>query len=343
MLPLALLVACGDSTDGSDPMVGDSDSGFTGNSEGTTASDSDNPTDPSGADSSGGSGQEYDTLGEGDLRGTLSFTFFAADAANPEPLLGMAGAWRTADDDIDDVEDFFGVFGLGTQWPTPPADLDTLDQNAVPGTFEWGGPTQWLLAGNGMKLRRDDAEATACLLFYGGSAEVEFPPSSGTMVPNYPVYAATTSTNQPEGCAPDPATWEPSAEYDIVLYGGDLFETNSLAGQVHTPDALEVTSPDVVTFGTQVAMDEDLEVSWTGEAGEDTRLVIRVFDMFGRMFTVNAADDGSYTIPSADLSILTAGPATLIVSREHFEEVPFTDGTVRVLSRYAQWGYIELF
>ncbi len=346
LLPLMLLLACGDdATEGSDSMVEDSDSGFTGNTEGSSASGSGNPTEPTGADSSGGSGPGYDTLGEGDLRGTLSFTFFAADAANPDPLLGMAGAWRTSDDNIEGVEDFFGVFGLGTQWPAPPADLDALEQNAVPGTFEWGGPTQWLLAGNGMKLRRGDTEATACLLFYGygGSAEVEFPPSSGTMVPNYPVYAATTASNQPEGCAPAPGTWEPDAEYDIVLYGGDLFETNSLAGQVHTPDALEVTSPDIVTFGTQVAIDEDLEVTWTGEAGENTRLVIRVFDMFGRMFTVNADDDGSYTIPAGEIEGLTAGPATLIVSREHLEEVLFTDGTVRVLSRYAQWGYIELF
>jgi len=342
-LPLALLLACGDSTDDSGPMLEDTDSGFSGNTEGPSASGSSNPTDPTGLDTSGGSGSGYDTLGEGDLRGTLSFTFFAADAANPDPLLGMAGAWRSSEDNIEDVEDFFGVFGLGTQWPAPPADPDTLEQNAVPGTFEWGGPTQWLLAGNGMKLRRGDAEATACLLYYGGSAEVEFPPNSGTVVPNYPVYAATTSVNQPEGCSPDPGTWEPSAEYDIVLYGGDLFETNSLAGQVHTPDALEVTSPDVVTFGTQVAIDQDLEVTWTGDGGENTRLVIRVFDMFGRLFTVNAADDGSYTIAADELAVLTAGPATLIVSRENFEEVPFTDGTVRVLSRYAQWGYIELF
>lgn len=325
----------------------DSNSGFTGDTgtPSTSSVGSSDPTDstnPTGADTTGGSGPDV-PLGEGDLRGTLSFTFFAADAANADPLLGMAGAWRSADDDLDGVEDFFGVFGLGTLWPTPPAGSDELDQNAVPASFEWGGPTQWLLAGNGMKLRRDDVEATACLLFHGGSAEVEFPPASGTVVPNYPIYAATTSSNQPPGCAPDPGTWEPDAEYDLVLYGGDLFETNSLAGRVHTPDALEVMAPDIVTFGTQVPVDQDLEVRWTGEAGENTRLVIRVFDMFGRMFTVNAADDGSYTIPASELGGLAAGPGTLIVSREHLEEVPFTDGVVRVLSRYAQWGYIELF
>ncbi len=339
-----LALACGDSGQGDEPMVEDSDSGFavtSGNPNPTVASS--DPTTPTGADTSGGSESGDETAGSLDLRGTLSFTFFAADAANPDPLLGMAGAWRNADDDIEHIEDFFGVFGLGTQWPAPPEQLDTLEQNAVPGTFEWGAPMQWLLAGNGMKLRRGDVEATACLLFYGGSPEVELVPNSGDFYPNYPVYAATPSSNQPEGCAPDPGTWEPDAEYDVVLYGGELFETNSLPSHVHTPDALEVTAPDVLTFGTQVPLDEALEVSWTGEAGESTRLIIRVFDMFGRMFTVHADDDGSYTIPASELAALTAGPATIIVSREHLEEVPFSDGVVRVLSSYAQWGYIDLF
>ena len=81
------------------------------------------------------------------------------------------------------------------------------------------------------------------------------------MVPNYPIYAATTSMNQPEGCAPDASTWEPETEYDIVLYGGELFETNSLVGQVHTPASLEVMAPDITTFGLQVPIDEDLEIA----------------------------------------------------------------------------------
>jgi hypothetical protein len=329
----------------------DSESGFAGD---TTEGDSNptsagpgNPTDPTsdgsgeGTDSEGVGG--YETLGEGDLRGTLAFTLYAADAANPDPLLGMAGAWRMVDNDIEQVEDFFGVFGLSTQWPTPPADEDTLEQNAVPGTFEWGAPTDWILAGNAMKLAKDDVEASACLLYYGGSPTTQFPPVTGPQVPNYPVYASTTSDNQPEGCTPDAAAWEPSAEYDIVLYGGELFDTNALVGQVHTPDQLEVTVPDITTFGLPVPIDEDLEVAWTGEPGEDTRLVLRVFDMFGRMFTVRAADDGAFTIPASALAELTAGPATLVVSREHLEDVPFTDGVVRVLSSYAQWGYIELY
>lgn len=344
-VPLLLLAGCGDDSGGSTEQVPDSDSGFTGTSNGSSDPTGNPSGDPTGdtdtADASGGSG--YDTLGEGDYRGTLAFTLYAADAANPEPLLGMAGAWRNEDDDIEDVQDFFGVYGLGTQWPAPPIETETLEQNAVPGTFEWGGPTQWLLAGNGMKLSNGDTEATACLLYYGGAPEVEFPPGTGTTVPNYPIYAATTSPNQPEGCTPDPAAWQPSTEYDIVLYGGDLFETNALVGQVHTPDALEVTGPDITTFGLQVPIDQDLEITWTGEAGGNTRLVIRMYDMFGRMFTVNAADDGSFTIPADDLLVLTAGPATLIVAREHLEEVPFTDGVVRVLTSYAQWGYLELY
>ncbi len=352
-LPLLLVGCDGDASGASGSETDGPDSGFTGgsgtndgtetmpSSTGSAASTGPSTGDPTGASDTQSSG--YDTLGEGDLRGTLSFTLYAADAANPEPLLGMAGAWRDVDDDLEGVEDFFGVFGLAKQWPAPPAETDTLQSNAVPPTFEWGGPTQWLLAGNGMKLRTDEAEASACLLYYGGTPEVEFPPGSDQMVPNYPIYAATTSPNQPEGCAPDAATWSPMTAYDIVLYGGELFETNALVGQVHTPDALEVTAPDVTSFGLQVPIDEDLEITWTGEAGADTRLVIRVFDMFGRMFTVHAEDDGAYTVPADALEALTAGPATLIVSREHLEEVPFTDGVVRVLSSYAQWAYIELY
>lgn len=344
LLPLALVLAtgCGDDSGGSDPMIEDSESGFTGTS-GSSSPTGGPSGDTGSSDGSGeGPGSGYDTLGEGDLRGTLSFTLYAPDAANPEPLLGMAGAWRSVDDDIE-VQDFFGVYGLATQWPAPPSGADTLEQNDVPATFDWGGPTQWLLAGNGMKLRNGDAEASACLLYYGGEPQIEFPPGSGTMVPNYPVYAATDSPNQPEGCAPDASTWEPETDYDIVLYGGDLFETNALVGQVRTPAALEVTAPNIDTFGLQLPIDEDLEVAWTGQGSDGTRLVIRVFDMFGRMFTVHAADDGSFTIPAADLQVLTAGPATLIVAREHLEDVPFTDGVVRVLSSYAQWGYIELY
>ncbi len=352
LLALGLIVpGCDDGGSSGSADTEPVDSGFAD----TEASEGDGPTSastgqPSTTDDTttpdtddAGDASGYDTLGEGDLRGMLSFTLYAADSANPEPLLGMAGAWRNEGDELEGVEDFFGVFGLGTQFPTPPADVDTLEQNSVPAAFEWGGPTQWVLAGNGMKLVAGDVEASACLLYYGGESEVEFPPSSGTFVPNYPIYAATNSPNQPEGCAPDAATWLPDTDYDIVLYGGSLFDTNALDAQVHTPDMLEVTTPDTTTFGLPLPIDEDLTVEWTGSAGEDTRMVLRVFDMFGRMFTVRADDDGSFDIPAAELAALAAGPATLTVAREHLEEVPFTDGTVSVLSRYEQWVYIELY
>ncbi len=354
----ALTLGCGDdggsgSENDTDPI----DSGFSGSQDGTESDPSTadptsetTPTDPTetvgetevDTETQGGSAG-YDTLGEGPLRGLLSFTLYAADAATGEDILGMAGAWRNEGDELDGVEDFFGVYGLDVQFPAPPSDEDTLEHNAIPAAFEWGGPTQWVLAGTAMKLRLPDAEALACLLYFGGTAEVEFPPSSGTLVPNYPLYAATPSNNQPEGCAPDPSTWQEDTEYDIVLYGGDAFDTNSLVGQVHTPPSFELTAPDIDTFQLQVPADEDLELSWSGEGNDGNRMVVRVFDMFGRMFTVHAADDGSFTIPADDLSMLTAGPATLTVARENLEMVPFTDGTVQVLTRYEQWAYIDLY
>jgi hypothetical protein len=322
-------------------------SGGTMSSTNTTpadASDSDSQSQGPGSDpDTGDPSGNYETLGDGPLRGLLAFTYFAPDALNDDAVLGMAGAWRDESVGFDDVYDFFAVYGLDINFPAPPQDEDTLEQHGIPAGFEWDAPGDWLLAGNAMKLRLDDGAAHACLLFRGGSAEVEFPPSSGTFVPNYPMYAATASPNSPDDCLPDPGAWIPDTDYDIVLYGGDLFETNSLVAQVHTPPALEVESPDLTEFQLQIDMTEDLEIAWTGEPLEHTRLIIRVFDVFGRMFSVHATDDGSYVIPAADLAQLSPGVGTIIVSRENREEVPFTDGLVNVVSRYEQWGYVDFF
>lgn len=356
-LPLTLgLTGCGD--DGSSPAPAqtdtDIDSGFNDDDVGTSNNPSTTGIDPSTTDptttaeptsttNTNPTDSGYDTLGEGDLRGLLTFTLYPADPLTNEPIVGMAGAWRDAESELTDVDDFFAVFGLGRVFPQPPADLDALEHNGIPAAFDWGAPFDWLLAGTAMKLRLPDTEPQACLLYRGGSPEVELPPQSGTFYPNYPVYASTFSENQPEGCAPDPATWMAETEYDIVLYGGEMFDTNSLVAQVHTPAVLEVTSPDVTQFALDIDVTQDLEVAWTGEGAEDSRVVIRLWDAFDRMLTIHATDDGSYTIPADDVAMLSTGAATLSVARERVEEVPFTDGVVRVVTRYDQWGYLELF
>jgi hypothetical protein len=286
-----------------------------------------------------------DTLGEGDLRGILTFTFYPQDAVTDQDIVGMAGAWPGDEQILDTVDDFFGVWGLETFFPPPPVDLDALQHDGFAVGFDWGSPTDWLLAGTAMKLALadDSGAAQACLLYLGGSPEVEFPPNSGTMAPNYPIYASTDSSLQPAGCMPEAMNWQPDADYDLVLYGGELFETNVLPARVHTPPAFEVSAPAFGEFQTPLDQSADLEVRWDGEGNPDDRIVIRVWDMFGRMFTVHATDDGSYTIAADALGQLDVGPATITVARERIEPVPFTDGVIKVVTRYERWGYFDLY
>lgn len=296
-------------------------------------------TDPTVATSTGsgpdtnGEGH-YETLGDGDLRGLLTFALYPADALTPEDIVGIAGAWRTKDTELA-IEDFFGVWGLQTAYPPPPEEPDTLEHNDLLAGFDWdqGKETAddvvWLLAGNAMKLVSSENTAQACLLYLGNN-------------PDYPIYAATHSSAQPEGCAPEPDSFVPDAEYDIVLYGGDLFVTNALDAQVHTPPAFEVTAPSFEAFGAPVDHTDDLVIQWSGDGNEGNRITIRVSDMFGRMFTIHARDDGEYAIPASALDVLEEGPLTITVARENLETVPFTDGTVKVLTRFERWGYFEL-
>jgi hypothetical protein len=347
---LALCLACG-GDDGGGP-AGDTEvgSGFEGPGSGSgsetdgTITTTDNPTSgPTSTSTTDDTESGYETLGDGPLRGTLTFVHFAADALNDEAIVGMAGAWRDESIGFGDVYDFFGIFGLGINFPAPPADEDTLEHNDIPADFEWGAPGDWLLAGTAMKLRLPDSAAHACLLYRGGTPEIELPPGSGTFYPNYPVYASTDSSNQPEDCRPDPSAWIPDTDYDIVLYGGELFDDNSLVAQVHTPTELQVTAPDIAQFQLPIDITENLEVTWNGEGLAGNRIVIRVFDVFGRMFTIHADDDGSYNIPADALGVLSQGPGTIVVARENVDEVPFTDGVVTVVTRYEHWGYVDLF
>lgn len=353
-LAAAVLLGCGD--DGGGPAgdtEGDSESGFTGLATGNATGGSSGVTETGTAtdagteSSSDTQGSGYDTLGEGDVRGILTFTLYPADAITNEDIVGMAGAYRdiadNPDHDFSTIDDFFALWGLSTAFPPPPAEEDGLQHDGLLPDFDWGAPTDWLLAGNAMKLRLPDSAAHACLLYRGGSPQVAFPPGSDMMVPNYPIYASSYSSLQPEGCSPEAATWLPDTEYDLVLYGGELFEDNSLTGQVHTPPVFEITAPNFDEYQRPVDSMVDLEIAWSGEGNPDNRIVIRVWDMFGRTFSIHADDDGSYVIPAADLQMLELGPITVTVARENIENVPFTDGVVKVTTRYEVWGYFDLY
>jgi hypothetical protein len=309
-------LACGD--DDQTPTGLDdtdtADSGFTSANYDTDAPDTNGSVD-------------QDPLGEGDLRGILTFTFYPPDAATGTGHVGLAGAWRDEARDFDEVDDFFAVYALQTTFPPPPSEPDDLSHDAVPTPFDWGRPDDWRRAGNGMKLVTDEVEAVACLLMVSGE---------------YPVYVASHSSLHPEGCEPDLATWQPDTTYDVVLYGGELFETNVLVDRVRTPAAFEVSAPALDVFNLRVPRDEPLEVRWSDNGNSGNRLVIRMMDVFGRMFTVNAVDDGSYAIPTAAMTELAAGPVTITIAREQVDLVPFTDGVVKVVTRYEHWGYLDL-
>ena len=80
---------------------------------------------------------------------------------------------------------------------------------------------------------------------------------------------------------------------------------------------------------------------WSGDA-DGSRLVIRLWDQYGALLTATAADDGSYTLPTAELGTLAPGPAWLTVARENVAEVPLPETTVHVVVRYEAWAYLEL-
>ena len=148
---------------------------------------------------------------------------------------------------------------------------------------------------------------------------------------------------QPDGCAPELAEFVPDTAYDIVLYGGDVFEDNVLLEQVHTPAEFTVTAPDLDEYLLAVSQSDAIELAWDGEGDADDRFVVRVWDDFGRMFTILATDDGELSIPTDALAVLTPGPITIAVARERVQEVPFTDGIVKAVTRVERRGYLDLY
>lgn len=338
LLGLAL-GACGD--DG-DPQQGSSDdamSGFTSADDDEGDDDDDGP-DSTDADASAtvddgptddGDPSGVETLGEGDMRGILTFTRYQADPVIGEDRTAMAGAWRIADVGWDGVDDFVAVFEQQTLFPVPAGELDAVQHDDVPAPFDWGDIEEWVLAGTAMKLRVADTEALACLLEVGMVGDI------------YPVYAATASMVQPDGCAPELADWMADTDYDIVLYGGEVFDDNVLLDQVHTPAEFTVTSPDFDHYMLSLSQADAIDLAWDGTGSDDDRFVVRVWDDFGRMFTILATDDGELSIPADALGVLAPGPITIAVARERVRDVPFTDGLVKAVTRIERRGYFDLY
>ncbi len=280
-------------------------------------------TDPGDA-SDAGSDDSGDPVEVGPNFGLLTFNYYPADASGSPAQLGMAGAWRTA---AFTTDDFFAVRSLSLFFPLAADAPDTLVVHD-PGVYEWGKKDTWVALGNGVKLGGEGGDSLACLELVDDS---------------YPVYLSDGAGFFDPACAPDPTRWKAAASYDVVAYGGETYADQIRPAAVITPAALTVTAPAIDVFDFPLAKADDLAITWSADGGAGDRVVIRVWDQFGRQIVVHAADDGSQDIPGAELDKLAAGPATLTIAREHVSELGPEPGTLRVVARHETWAYPDLF
>ena len=326
-----VLVGCRDTDPPADdmPMA----SGFAGDESASTTSgtvdDTAGPTTSPDPDD----GEPWEgTAFVGDIRGVLTVTFTPAHALSNDDAVGLAGAYRTAEVGWDGAEDLWSPIAYQLALPSPPDQADTLVPAEPLSPFDWGDDDDWLVAGNGLKLRAGAGgpELLACLLGAGTTGQ-------------YPVYRSSAAMGVPDECHPDPTAWSAATSYDLIAYGGELFEDNVLPDRVTTPPALVVTAPDLDAFDAPLPADQDLTIAW--EAGDDpeARIIIRVIDADTTVITVHATDDGETTIPAAELGALTLGPLDLLVARERTDRVQLTAGGLTVLSRFERWGFFDLF
>jgi hypothetical protein len=318
---LALMGACGgDDGDGDD----DGEPGTTSEA-GTTdaASTGASATEPTTAAATG-SDPTADPGEVGPNFGLLTFTFYPADAGGSPEQLGMAGAWRTAPFTTDD---FYAARALALFFPLAPEAADTLVVHD-PQQYAWGKADTWLMLGNGLRLAHADGDALACLQ---------------VLDEQYPVYLSDDADFFDPACAPDPSRWIPGASYDLVAYGGADFDDQQVGAAALTPSALTLTAPDASAFDFPLEKAKDLALTWEADGGPDDRVVIRVWDQFDRQLAIHAADDGSYTLPGAELDKLSVGPATITVAREHVSTIGLAAGSLRVVARHEIWLYPDLF
>jgi len=331
------LVLAGCSDD--EPPIDDAPmaSGFATAATGHDTADPDtaDSTSPTSSPTSGpvDTGEPWDgTAYVGEIHGVLTVALTPAHALVDHDVVGLAGGYRSAEVGWDDTVDLYSPIAYQLAFPVPPDELDTLVPAEPMPVFDWGDDEDWLVAGNGMKLRQGEGgpELLACLLVAGNQGQ-------------YPVYRSSAAMGVAAECNPAATAWTSATAYDVVLYGGDLFEDNVLLERITTPPELVVTAPDLTIFDASLPADEDLAIAW--EAGDDpeARIVIRVVDADSNVITVSAADDGEFTIPAAELGALTLGALELLVARERTDRVQFTAGGLTVLTRFERWGFFDLF
>lgn len=268
---------------------------------------------------------------DGDLEGLLTLVYRAPHALDDVGAVGLAGGYRTTEVGWDGVDDLFSPVAYQLAFPVLP-ELDTASADGALGQFAWGSASNWVLAGNGMKLGLPDGpEVLACLIAF--EATVANPDG-------YPVYV--TNATQDDACAPSVDAFVPQTSYDLVLYGGDAFVDNNLPRRVTTPAALEVTSPDMSIAELAIDSTRDLAFEWIA-SDDDTSIEIRLIDADGTLLSAHANDDGAFAVAADSLQTLAPGPIDVLVARRKREDVAFTEGSVTVMMRAEQWGFFDLY
>lgn len=313
-----LVIACNEPDAGDSEAPEETGAAETGQAS-TDAGTTDGPT-TDGPTSGDGDGPDFEV---GPNFGLLSFSYYPATASGLPEELGMAGAWRTA---AFTTDDFFAVQAWSMNLPPPPPEPDTLANNAIPAPYEWGKKDTWVTSGNAIKLRKAGVESVACLTLVDDS---------------FPVYVSDDAAGFDPACAPDPTRWSPGA-YDLIAFGGETWDDVVLEAAVVAPTALTVTGPNISDSLFPVDRANDLVIAWQADGAAEDRVVVRVIDTFGQVLTAHAKDDGSFTLPAAELGKLTAGPATLTIARERIHDIGLPAGTLRVAVRYEVWADPDL-
>jgi hypothetical protein len=312
-----------------------------GDGDGSTSAASgfaDQDGGPGGATSQDGSGSGDGTSWggtayDGELRGVMTFVYSAPTSSGVEARVGLAGGYRMVDPGFDGIEDMYSPLAYQLAFPPLPAAADTTVADGTVPVFDWGAESDWLLAGNGMKVRQGEGgpEVLACLATY-------FPTLENPA--GYPLYVSNAT--QDDACQATADAFAPATAYDVVLYGGDLFVDNVLLQRITTPPAVEITAPAFAVFDAPISSGSDLAFAWNASDDPESRVQIRIIDGDNNLVTAHATDDGSYSIPAADLQTLAPGPVDIMFARERTDQVQFTDGGVTVTSRWEQWGFFDL-
>lgn len=284
-------------------------------------------TDGGTGDDTGGDG-DGDGMGDGSIRGLVSFNYYPADAVGNPDLVGFSAGFRTAP--FEETDDFHAALAFDLTMPVVDAALDEAVFLGVPAPMAWGKSATWITAGTGINLLTEDVSSSACLFNTGINLE-------------YPVYTASAAPMFAAECAPDVSDFVFDADYTLGVFGGDAFMGDGFVG-IKTPAALTVTSPDLDVEGLPVSRTSPLDIAWEANGSDASEVIIRVWDAIGGVLAARATDDGAFTFDAAALSDLSAGPATITVTREIADTRSLSDevGEILVTTRVEAWGYLDL-